>query len=168
MAVKGWKWVWLVLILNAAQKSGNKNLDKCGRGLEMGWTGRHPETGQPEPPRDVAHLHLLVSSTRVDISRRPLLLIKRRTNTSYLPWKNIKIPKSLKELTRNTHRSHWLIGKRELHKHTYCTDVETEKKSVFIFVLKICRNCRLASNCTLHHDILWRAFDSGASQTFSG
>ena len=31
----------------------------------MGWTGRHPETGQPEPPRDVAHLHLLVSSTRV-------------------------------------------------------------------------------------------------------
>ena len=105
MAVKGWKWVCLVLILNAAQKSGNKNLDKCGRGLEMGWTGRHPETGQPEPPRDVAHLHLLVSSTRVDISRRPLLLIKRRTNTSYLPWKNIKIPKNLKELTRNTHRS---------------------------------------------------------------
>ena len=44
----------------------------------MGWTGRHPETGQPEPPRDVAHLHLLVSSTRVDISRRPLLPIKRR------------------------------------------------------------------------------------------
>ena len=72
----------------------------------MGWTGRHPETGQPEPPSDVAYLHLLVSSTRVDISRRPLLLIKRRTNTSYLPWKNIKIPKSLKELTRNTHRSH--------------------------------------------------------------
>ena len=56
----------------------------------MGWTGRHPETGQPEPARDVAHLHLLVISTRVDISRRPLLLIKRRTNTSYLPWKNKK------------------------------------------------------------------------------
>ena len=31
----------------------------------MGWPRAHPETGQSEPPSDVAYLHLLVSSTRV-------------------------------------------------------------------------------------------------------
>ena len=34
----------------------------------MGRPGPHPQTGQPQPPRDVAHLHLLVSSIRVGIS----------------------------------------------------------------------------------------------------
>ena len=31
----------------------------------MGWPRAHPETGQLEPPSDVAYLHLLVSSTGV-------------------------------------------------------------------------------------------------------
>ena len=41
----------------------------------MGGLGAHPQTGQPQSPRDVAHLHLLVSSIRVGISISQRLLL---------------------------------------------------------------------------------------------
>ena len=58
----------------------------------MGWPGPHPETGQPQPPRDVAHLHLLVSSIRVgiSISQRLLLPIMCEEKTDFLMEKTLK------------------------------------------------------------------------------